>query len=154
MFNFQKVIYFSLMSFLTSRTRSIFVCLKEEQLKPIKRCFFHSFQKLLDTWASRNLFDKMVFQECLMPQPKTPPTTIFFSKLALSSLLREGVGTLKIRTSKGQNIKSFFWVIITSKVKKIRMSQVFSERQKSLHWKKRQKSENVRLLTFWSFLTP
>jgi hypothetical protein len=96
----------------------------------------------------------MVFQECLMPQPKTPPTTIFFSKLALSSLLREGVGTLKIRTSKGQNIKSFFWVIITSKVKKIRMSQVFSERQKSLHWKKRQKSENVRLLTFWSFLTP
>ena len=43
-----------------------------------------------------------------MPQPKTPPTTIFFSKLALSSLLREGVGTLKIRTSKGQNVKSFF----------------------------------------------
>ena len=33
--------------------------------------------------------------------------------------LWEGVGTLKIRTSKGQNIKSFFRMIRTSKVKKI-----------------------------------
>jgi hypothetical protein len=61
---------------------------------------------------------------------------------------REGVGSLKIRTSKGQNVESIFRVIRTSKVKKIRMLKVFSERHKSLRQKERQKSENVRLSMF------
>ena len=60
----------------------------------------------------------------------------------------EGVGTSKIRTTKGQNVKSIFRMIRISKVKKIRTSKVFSERRKSLHQKVRRKSENVRLSTF------
>jgi hypothetical protein len=47
---------------------------------------------------------------------------------------REGVGMLKIRTSKGQNVESFFWMIRMSKVKG-------SECQKSLCQKERRKSE-------------
>ncbi len=48
----------------------------------------------------------------------------------------EGVGTLKIRTSKGQNVESYFWMIRTSKVKR-------PECQKSLCRKERQKSEKL-----------
>ncbi len=48
----------------------------------------------------------------------------------LDAKIREGVGTSKIRTSKGQNIESFFRMIRTSKVKKIRTSKLFSERRK------------------------
>ena len=44
---------------------------------------------------------------------------------------REGVGTSKIRTSKGQNVKSFF---------KDDQNVERSERQKSEHQKERQKS--------------
>ena len=49
---------------------------------------------------------------------------------------REGVGMLKIRTSKGQNVESFFWMIRMSKVKG-------SECQKSLCQKERRKSEKL-----------
>jgi hypothetical protein len=52
------------------------------------------------------------------------------------SKYREGVGTSKIRMSRGQNVKSIFWTIRTSKVKR-------SERWKSLCQKERQKSEKL-----------
>ncbi len=81
----------------------------------------------------------------------TLPRTIFFDYYLFTG---EGVGTSKITTSKGQNVESIFRMIRTSKVKKITMLKVWSERQKSLRQKECRKSEKVRLSTFWSFLTP
>ncbi len=54
------------------------------------------------------------YMRCPPPPPSPPPPCVH----------QEGVGTSKIRTSKGQNVKSIFWMIRTSKVKR-------SERQKS-----------------------
>jgi hypothetical protein len=115
-----------------------------------KRCFI-KFQKLLKLRISINIF--IPFQNCNFSCSCNKFTKrtikfetifrhvarIFYLNLHLFSeflqcLLTlfdwEGVGTSKIRTSKGQDIESIFRMIRTSKVKKIRTLKVFSECRK------------------------
>jgi hypothetical protein len=58
----------------------------------------------------------------------THKTNLVLFNFTLNTINREGVGTSKITSSKGQNVNSFINLITTLKVKKIRALKVFSER--------------------------
>jgi len=64
---------------------------------------------------------------------KVKTETLYFSSIFPHRKFCEGVGTSKIRTSKGQNVESFF---------KDDQNVERSERQKSECQKERQKSKN------------